>query len=149
MVIWQRRRAWEVAAGGRFTADEWRDLLRRHATRCAYCGAQEARQPDHRLALARGGSNSIDNILPSCRRCNQRKHTSSEREFRVRLANEKLRSSEFEVVDLLARRQNTLSSLTRTPTVVSRLGSSVVEQRTHKPLAEGSTPSPATGGAPS
>lgn len=99
MVIWQRRRAREVAGGGRFTGNEWNDLVERHSNRCAYCGAQEALQPDHRVALARGGSNTIDNILPACRRCNQQKHTSSEREFRVRLANERLRSTEFVVVD--------------------------------------------------
>ena len=99
MVIHQRRRAREVAAGGRFTANEWLDLVARYSGRCAYCEANGPLQPDHRIALARGGTNAIDNILPSCPPCNRRKHTSSEREFRVRLLNERLRSTEFEVVD--------------------------------------------------
>lgn len=40
------------------------------------------------MPLARGGSNSIDNILPACGRCNRRKHLMTEEEFRARLAAE-------------------------------------------------------------
>jgi 5-methylcytosine-specific restriction endonuclease McrA len=39
--------------------------------------------------LARGGSNAIDNILPACSACNQRKHLLTEAEFRARLARER------------------------------------------------------------
>lgn len=46
-------------------------------------------QVDHRIPLARGGSNSIDNILPACGRCNRRKHLMTEAEFRARLAAER------------------------------------------------------------
>lgn len=98
-VIRQLRRGREMAAEGSFTHAEWRALLQLHDGRCAYCGKTGPLTADHRIALARGGSNFIDNILPACRRCNQRKHTSSEREFRVRLANERLRSTEFIVID--------------------------------------------------
>jgi 5-methylcytosine-specific restriction endonuclease McrA len=48
-----------------------------------------ALQPDHRVPLARGGSNAIDNILPACRSCNQRKALMSEDEFRARLVAER------------------------------------------------------------
>lgn len=98
-VIRHQRRGREMAAEGSFTHAEWRALLQDHDGRCAYCGETRLLTADHKIALARGGSNRIDNILPACRRCNQRKHTSSEREFRVRLANERLRSAEFVVVD--------------------------------------------------
>lgn len=80
-----RRRARELGAGGSFTAAEWRDLVRRWGGRCAYCGAPGASEADHRIPLARGGSNSIDNILPACRRCNARKHTMTENEFLIRI----------------------------------------------------------------
>jgi 5-methylcytosine-specific restriction endonuclease McrA len=43
---------------------------------CAYCG-QRTRlsdiDPDHVVALSRGGTNGIGNILPSCRLCNSDK----------------------------------------------------------------------------
>ena len=45
-------------------------------------------EPDHRVALSRGGSNRIENILPSCHPCNARKHRLTEAEFRARLAAE-------------------------------------------------------------
>ena len=98
-VIRQLRRGREVAAVGSFTHHEWRALLEQHGQRCAYCGAIGPLSADHRKALSGGGSNFINNILPACRRCNARKGTSSEREFRVRLANERLRSAEFVIVD--------------------------------------------------
>jgi 5-methylcytosine-specific restriction endonuclease McrA len=98
-VIRQARRARVVAAPGTFTLAEWRDLLARHGGRCAYCGATGSLTADHRVPLCYGGANAIENILPACRRCNARKGTSAEREFRVRLLNERLRSTEFEVVD--------------------------------------------------
>ncbi len=98
-VALNRRRARERDAGGAFTAKEWLALVSQHAGRCAYCGATGPLHADHRTPLSRGGRNDIANILPACPRCNLRKSTSTEREFLVRLANERLRSAEFEVVD--------------------------------------------------
>ena len=95
----ERRRARELIGSPGFAAAEWRELVQRYGGRCAYCDALGRVGPDHRTPLSRGGTNAIENILPSCRRCNQRKYTLTEREFRVRLANERLRSAEFIVVD--------------------------------------------------
>ena len=47
----------------------------------------------HRIPLARGGSNSIENIIPACSSCNRRKHMLTELEFRARLAAEKRRAA--------------------------------------------------------
>src|SRR6266513_89501 len=85
-VIWQLRRARLLGAGGKYTAREWADLVLRYQGRCAYCGEEGSLQPDHRVPLALGGSNLIENILPACGRCNRRKHLMSETEFRARLA---------------------------------------------------------------
>jgi 5-methylcytosine-specific restriction endonuclease McrA len=69
---------------------EWIWLLQLWNWTCAYCGKTGvALQPDHRVPLARGGSNAIDNILPACPSCNQRKALMSEGEFRARLAAER------------------------------------------------------------
>ena len=98
-VAHQRRRARELNAPGHFTTKEWLDLVAAYDGRCAYCGEVGPLHAEHRTPLFRGGSNDIANILPACPSCNLKKSTSTEREFRVRVLNERLRSSEFEVVD--------------------------------------------------
>ncbi|HAF09335.1 MAG TPA: hypothetical protein DCK98_04540 [Chloroflexi bacterium] len=80
-----RRRA---AAGGDFIrVDDWEALLKKYDRRCAYCGVQGALiEADHRVPLSRGGKNTIENIVPACRRCNRRKMTKTDEEFRTWLA---------------------------------------------------------------
>jgi 5-methylcytosine-specific restriction endonuclease McrA len=78
------------AAGGQsFTSAEWLGLLAYHGGSCAYCGSKVLIEIDHRIPLARGGSNLIDNILPACRSCNRRKRTKTEEEFRELLQRER------------------------------------------------------------
>lgn len=81
-------RARKIAANGSFTGAEWLELLSRSGYVCAYCGGPGPLEADHRVPLARGGTNFIDNILPACRSCNGRKHKMTEEEFRRRLAAE-------------------------------------------------------------
>jgi 5-methylcytosine-specific restriction endonuclease McrA len=83
-----RRRARKLQAAGSFTVGEWLALVELWDGCCAYCGARAPLEIDHRVPLARGGSNSIDNILPACGPCNRRKYALSEQEFRARLAAE-------------------------------------------------------------
>ncbi len=84
--MWQRRRAREAHATGSLSATEWLDLVASYRARCAYCGSVAPLEMDHRIPLVRGGTNAIDNILPACGRCNRRKHTRTEDEFRAWLA---------------------------------------------------------------
>ena len=84
-----RRRDRAAATGLAFSYKEWLALKEQHKGRCAYCGLVAPLQVDHRTPLARGGTNSIENILPACATCNQRKHTLTESEFRARLAAER------------------------------------------------------------
>lgn len=96
----RKDRAKRARVAGSFTLIEWSALVRSYAGRCGYCGTDVGKlHADHRTPLSRGGRNEISNIIPACAPCNLRKARSTEREFRVRLANERLRSSEFEVVD--------------------------------------------------
>lgn len=77
----QARRA---GAKGQITPEQWRRLLRRHRFLCFYCGAKLVpanRTLDHKLPLSRGGTNTIDNVVPACRPCNQRKMSLTAREF--------------------------------------------------------------------
>ena len=69
----RRDRAYTTAA---------RNLVR-HATHCAICGKpptpNDPLVADHRIPLAHGGTNTIDNLQPAHRSCNGRKgHTISE-----------------------------------------------------------------------
>lgn len=84
----QAYRARRTAAAGSFSGAEWLDLVARCGNVCAYRGEPGPLEPDHRVPLARGGTNFIDNILPACRKCNAEKHTMTEEEFRARLAAE-------------------------------------------------------------
>jgi 5-methylcytosine-specific restriction endonuclease McrA len=68
----QRRAA--LLAGGSYTERDLLRLFRRHGGLCAYCMKAEADTIDHVIPLARGGRNTIGNLLPACRRCNSRKH---------------------------------------------------------------------------
>lgn len=77
----QARRA---GAPGEITPDQWRRLLRAYKFRCFYCGAKllpANRTLDHKLPISRGGSNTIDNVVPACRPCNNRKLRMTTEEF--------------------------------------------------------------------
>jgi hypothetical protein len=56
-----------------FTAAEWEALKRLHANTCAYCGSEGALTRDHVKPLAKGGSNTLANIVPACLSCNSAK----------------------------------------------------------------------------
>ena len=73
-----------------FTTTEWLELLARVDGRCGYA-SEECQGPveaDHRVPLCRGGSNTIDNIIPACRHHNRRKNKMTEDEFRALLDRE-------------------------------------------------------------
>jgi len=82
-------RARARAAEGQFTSAEWRALVQSHEGKCAYCGGLGPLEVDHRTPLSRGGTNSIDNVLPACANCNRKKGQLTEPEFRARLAAER------------------------------------------------------------
>ena len=83
------RRRERVRGHPAFSAAEWMALVAEHAGRCAYCGASGLLHADHRIPVSRGGTNTIENIVPACARCNLRKHVMTEAEFRARLAAER------------------------------------------------------------
>lgn len=68
------RRARIRNAGGKFTAQEFRELCARYDWRCLACGEKRPLSPDHVVPISRGGSNDISNIQPLCSECNNRKH---------------------------------------------------------------------------
>lgn len=76
---------------------------------CAYCGCEleyKDMQVDHVLAVGRGGSNDIDNLLPACRQCNYDKHKKTIEGFRKRISKELYKSLERVFVYRLAKKYN-------------------------------------------
>lgn len=71
----QNARALKMGARGTFTYEEWMLLCVIFEDRCACCNEQHDRLCiDHVVALARGGTNFVENLQPLCRACNSGKH---------------------------------------------------------------------------
>ncbi len=56
-----------------FTLVQWEHIKRSHGHCCHYCGAKTVLERDHVVPLTRGGSHTASNIVPACRKCNNRK----------------------------------------------------------------------------
>jgi 5-methylcytosine-specific restriction endonuclease McrA len=83
----QRCRARRDNAPGRGVAlEEWFSSLADYSYRCAYCGAGGKMSMDHVDCIAKGGEHDVDNIVPACRSCNSKKHTTNLAVFLSKLA---------------------------------------------------------------
>ena len=67
--------------GQRLPPFEWQVLrtivMARDDYACVYCGSEEDLHADHRVSVARGGSNSLQNLATACGPCNQSKGSKS------------------------------------------------------------------------
>ncbi len=61
---------------GKITRKEWRELVEVFNGHCAYCGIKPEGilHMGHVIPIKSGGKHHIDNILPACPKCNQRKN---------------------------------------------------------------------------
>jgi len=77
VVSGQRERAKKFGHTEHFTLQELIALYDSHGNKCLRCGTTDFQYnplvPDHVVSLAQGGSNTIDNIQPLCRKCNSSK----------------------------------------------------------------------------
>lgn len=64
-------------AVGSHTAKEWREILDAYGNKCAYCKRRDKITKDHKVPLARGGSNYALNLQPLCHSCNMHKQAKS------------------------------------------------------------------------
>jgi len=61
------------------TLKEWNEIITFYNKRCAYCGIElETVTIDHIIPISRGGDHTKNNVVPACKSCNSRKHTSME-----------------------------------------------------------------------
>ena len=75
-------------------------VYNKYGGRCAYCGTSityKDMQVDHRVPLARGGADNLDNYMPACRTCNHYKHTLTVEDFRIQIGflTSRLRKREY------------------------------------------------------
>lgn len=77
------RRARKAAAGGKLSADIVARLFVLQRGRCACCGKRLGKKfhLDHIVSLARGGSNTDDNVQLLTQRCNNQKHAKDPIDF--------------------------------------------------------------------
>jgi 5-methylcytosine-specific restriction endonuclease McrA len=74
----QHKRRAIMENAGTFTNEEWNDRLLEYNYCCAYCYQRfpvDQLTVDHMIPVSRGGTNTIDNLVPACRSCNSRKWT--------------------------------------------------------------------------
>jgi 5-methylcytosine-specific restriction endonuclease McrA len=67
------REAREVAMLGFHTQQQWLWRIELYGWQCIYCGAEltvETLTKDHRIPVARRGTNWASNLVPACRPCN-------------------------------------------------------------------------------
>lgn len=57
------------------------EILKRDNFICFYCGSAEANTIDHCTPISRGGSDSPNNLVAACKRCNYRKGEKTADEF--------------------------------------------------------------------
>lgn len=71
---YHRRRTRKTAAGGSFTAAEFKALVSHYDNKCLCCGRDDVKlTADHVIPVSKGGSSNIENIQPLCKPCNSHK----------------------------------------------------------------------------
>lgn len=86
----RKRRARIQGLEEHFTEEQFLKKFHELGEKCYYCGKSltvKEVQRDHYIALAKGGSDTIDNIVPCCSTCNVRKRTKDPVQFMKTLGN--------------------------------------------------------------
>lgn len=87
--------------GGKISPDDWLEVMKSTEFKCFYCDCKltdDNRTIDHIVCLNRGGPHEKNNIIPSCRVCNTRKHARPIREWI------KLKKLSQDKIDILKKR---------------------------------------------
>ena len=84
----RKRRALKASSDGNFTDEEFQLLCEVFENRCVYCHKELPLTADHMIPLSKGGSDSIENIVPACQSCNSSKGTKAYDDFIKQLVKE-------------------------------------------------------------
>jgi 5-methylcytosine-specific restriction endonuclease McrA len=77
-----RRRNARRKANGVFAIAK-KELIKLNRGPCFYCGSLDRITVDHVVAIARGGTDSIGNLVPACKSCNSQKRQLTIMEWRL------------------------------------------------------------------
>lgn len=69
----RRRRNMQRGNGGQYELEDWQALVEFTGDYCPACGKRRKLELDHVVPVSKGGSSSLTNIQPLCRRCNASK----------------------------------------------------------------------------
>ena len=67
-----------------------REIYNKYDGHCAYCGKKidfDDLSIDHLIAVSKGGTDEVDNLIPCCYLCNHQKDNMNVEEFRAYLEN--------------------------------------------------------------
>lgn len=81
-VAWLHNRRDKLKKAGKISIKAL-SALRAKTKSCCYCNRRRPLQIEHKVPIARGGTNHISNIALACGTCNRRKHTKTHREFKL------------------------------------------------------------------
>lgn len=73
---WYRRYIRKRNAVGSHTRLEWESKVAGFGGKCAYCKTEKWHDKDHIMPISKGGTDYIDNVVPSCIHCNRTKSDS-------------------------------------------------------------------------
>lgn len=73
----QQRRARKRNLPNTLTDEQWNKVKLKFDNKCAYCGQELFLEQEHFIPISKGGDYTINNIIPSCRKCNRSKFNKS------------------------------------------------------------------------
>lgn len=79
------------AAQGSYSEKQWTEKIEYYGHKCYLCGTflvKGETHREHRKPISRGGTNWIANIAPACAKCNLKKNSMTEKEFRAQMAHQ-------------------------------------------------------------
>ena len=70
---WHKRRSLKLKLPATYTSQQWVDCKNYFNNQCCYCGKETLLTQDHFIPIVKSGGYCVENILPSCSRCNSSK----------------------------------------------------------------------------